>query len=42
MKNINNIESFILSKLRTNLFPNKRNELLVFYNLIKKYKKEIV
>lgn len=40
MKNINNIESFILGKLRTNLSANKRNELLVLYNLIKKYKKE--
>ena len=42
MKNINNIESFVLGKLRTNLYPNERNELLVLYNLIKKYKKEIV
>tara|TARA_Y100000361_G_C11040184_1_gene279490 strand:+ start:478 stop:615 length:138 start_codon:yes stop_codon:yes gene_type:complete len=42
MKNINNIEKFVIGQLRTDLYPNKRNELLVLYNLIKKYKKEII
>ena len=41
MKNTTNIESFILGKLKTNLYPKKRNDLLMLYNLIKKYKKEI-
>jgi hypothetical protein len=35
---MNNYKKLILGNLKTNLSPNKRNELLVLYNLIRKYK----